>query len=299
MNQGQPQTGDADRFWSPYASTSPVHDAPAVDADARPSIVRAEAGWEPVVIDGGRGRADDDAAGDADAGATTDADGFEAAVDDVFAALAEPATAPVPQPDPEPEEAPAVEPESPAAAPEQPAPEPVSAPQAPTTPVVEPDSTLRTPQPGEAPTEAATPGQGHTEAAETPHSTPPEGARVWSWRTAVGWLNLYQVLDQPLPPVREIYQSAWASVADRTGLDRVTEIAVVCGIGVPLSVAARIVDAAGHSKWRLLGLSATAVLWTLAAASAPVDASTLAWWTLAAYWASTVTVIPAVIKATQ
>jgi hypothetical protein len=115
----------------------------------------------------------------------------------------------------------------------------------------------------------------------------------------VGWLNLYQILDQPLPPIRAIYENAWASVAGRNGFDRFTEIVVVCGIGVPISIAARIVDAAGHSKWRLLGLASTAALWTAAALTAPVDTSTLAWWTVLGYWVSTVVFIPAVIKATE
>lgn len=146
---------------------------------------------------------------------------------------------------------------------------------------------------------AADAGQVHTEAPETPHSTPQAVARVWSWRRAVAWLNVYEIVDQPLPPVRAVYHAAWDSVADRTGFDRATEIALVCGVGVPLSIAARLLDRTGHTKWRILGTSATAVLWTLAALTGPVDASTLAWWTVGGYWASTVIVIPAVIKATE
>jgi hypothetical protein len=300
----EPQrTADADGFWTPYAS-DPVRGTVAPTVDARPSAVHADAGWSPVVIEGGRGRADEPQADAAlvdgeSAGADGAGDDFESAVDDALA-VAEPAAAtaeptPVPRPEPDPEPAH----DSPAAAVEAPAPEPASAPQTPLAPPTGPESTLRTPHPGQAPTEAATPAQEPATAQETPHSTPQVGDRVWSWRAAVGWLNLHEVLDAPLPPVREIYHAAWDSVAARSGFDRATEIALVCGVGVPLSIVARVLDRTGHTKWRILGTSAIAVLWTLAALTGPVDVSTLAWWTVLGYWASTVIVIPAVIKATE
>jgi len=282
---------DMDGFWTPYA-------------DARPSAVHADAaGWRPVVIEGGRGHADepqeDTSTADAGPDGAVDADGFDAAVDEVLAFMAPTAAEPAPAPEPEPEAPAAVEPAAPVEVPAAPAPEPVSAPQAPPEAVVEPDSTLRTPHPENAPAGAADAGQDRTEAPETPHSTPAAAAQVWSWRRAVAWLNVYEIVDQPLAPVRAVYHAAWDSVAARTGFDRATEIALVCGVGVPLSIAARVLDRTGHTKWRLVGTSATALLWTLAALTGPVDASTLAWWTVLGYWVSTVIVIPAVIKATE
>lgn len=307
-HDSEPQrTADTDSgFWTPYAN-APVHGTATadgtVDADARPSAVHADAaGWRPVVIEGGRGHAEPDAAAvDEDAEArtgTADADGFDAAVEDALAAAApEIPSPPAPEPvEPEPVQA---APEAPAPAVEAPAAEPASAPQAPVEAAAAPDSTLRTPHPENAPAGAGVAGQVRTEAPETPHSTPQTAARVWSWRRAVSWLNVYEIVDQPLPPVRAVYHAAWDSVAARTGFDRATEIALVCGVGVPLSIAARLLDRTGHTKWRILGTSATAVLWTLAALTGPVDASTLAWWTVGGYWASTVIVIPAVIKATE
>jgi rhodanese-related sulfurtransferase len=299
---------NADEAWTPFGGDG-VHPERTPDADARPSTVRVdEPRWRPLVIEGGRGHADaaermprrasdDEAAVDVPNDADADADGFDAAVEDALAAAvvdtppAEPETAPA---EVEPEDAaPEAAPAPPAApAPEQPDVVPPRAPQTAPAPAQEADSTPHTPHPAPAPAETPAPAQEPAAAAETPHSTP------WV-RNAVGWLNLYNILDQPLPPVRQIYQSAWDSVATRSGLDKATEIVFVCGVGVPLSIAARIVDAAGHSKWRLLGLSTTAALWTAAVLTAPVDASTIAWWTVFGYWASTIIVIPAVLKATE
>lgn len=292
--------------WSPFVE--PVHGTEEEDetVDARASTVHADAaGWHPVVIEGGRGHEDApelDATVDEGAAPVAVEDGpavdvLDAAAADVLAIFADappipvvtqPESAPEPvEPDSEPAPEPAPEPVA-----EAPAPAPEVAPQAPVAPAQEatPHPALHTPT--QATTEAPAPAQETVEAAATPHSTP-------RWRTAVGWLNLYDILDQPLPPVREIYQTAWSSVDGRHGFDRATEVAFVCGIGVPLSIAARVVDTAGHSKWRLLGVAVTASLWTVAVLTAPVDASTLGWWTLAGYWLSTVTVIPAVIKATE
>jgi hypothetical protein len=290
---------NADEVWTPFNGDD-VHTERTTDADARPSTVRAdEPRWHPLVIEGGRGHADAaprTARRAADAAAVdvpeqADADGFDAAVADAIAAAvvdAPPAEALV---EVEPVTVPA-SPQVPAPAPEAPDVAPPRAPQAPPAPVQKANSTPHTPHPAPTPAETPAPAQEPAAAAETPHSTP------WV-RHAVGWLNLYEILDQPLPPVRQIYQSAWDSVAARSGFDKATEIVFVCGVGVPLSIAARIVDAAGHSKWRLLGLSATAALWTAAILTAPVDASTIAWWTVLGYWASTVIVIPAVLKATE
>jgi len=297
---------NVDGAWTPFIGDD-VQPQRTPDADTCPSTVRVdEPRWHPLVIEGGRGHADaparmlrraaDNAAVDVpdEADVDTAADGFDAAVEDALAAAVVDAPPAEPETDPaevEPETAPAP-PAAPAPAPEQPAVKPPRATQTAPAPAQEADSTPHTPHPAPATAETPAPAQEPAAAAETPHSTP------WV-RNAVGWLNLYNILDQPLPPVRQIYQSAWDSVATRSGFDKATEIVFVCGVGVPLSIAARIVDAAGHSKWRLLGLSATAALWTAAALTAPVDASTIAWWTVFGYWASTVIVIPAVLKATE
>lgn len=292
------RTVDADtETWTPFGGAVPGTAAVDETVDARPSTIHADAaGWRPVVIEGGRGR--EDAPGDTvdeDTATVPVADGvdvLDAATADALAILDAPAEPELVTVEPAPEaaaqvpvaEAPTLTPEAPAA--------PDAAVETPAAPfqAATPHPTLHTPD--QATPEAPAPAQAAAETVETPHSTP-------KWRTAVGWLNLYDILDQPLPPIRAIYETAWASVAGRNGFDRFTEIVVVCGIGVPISIAARIVDAAGHSKWRLLGLAATGTLWTAAALTAPVDVSTLAWWTLLGYWVSTVVFIPAVIKATE
>lgn len=283
--------------WSPFGGT-PAKDGTR-DADKRPPTVHADvAGWRPRIIEGGRGRLgapeQDTAQADEATAAVLDGpavDVIAAAAADALAILDAPVE-PVPVVAESAEETADSVPETPAITSAAPVVAPEAAVEAPTAPAQEPTPhpTLHTPD--QATPEAPAPAQSPAETVETPHSTP-------KWRTAVGWLNLYQILDQPLPPIRAIYETAWDSVAGRDGFDRFTEIVVVCGIGVPISIAARIVDAAGHSKWRLLGLAATAALWTAAALTAPVDTSTLAWWTLLGYWVSTVVFIPAVIKATE
>lgn len=301
------RTHAVDGAWSPFDGR-PIHETPSADGtvDERPSTVHADAaGWRPRIIEGGRGRTDaperDAAPVDEDTAPVLDGPGvdvLDAAAADALAILdvppspADPADTPVVvETAPEPAAQAAV-PEAPVLTPEAPATVPEVAPEAPAAPAQEatPHPTLHTP--AQATPETPAPAQAVTETVGTPHSTP-------NWRAAVGWLNLYQILDQPLPPIRAIYETAWSSVAGRNGFDRFTEIVIVCGIGVPISIAARIVDAAGHSKWRLLGLAATGALWTAAALTAPVDTSTLAWWTLLGYWVSTVAIIPAVIKATE
>ncbi len=300
MTQDSRTQRTTDESWSPFGGTPAKDRTP----DDRPSAVHADApGWHPRVIEGGRGHAVGRAtvvAGGEDTDASTGdglgVDVLDAAAADALAILDVPPSAPeaapvVVEPDPEPVTR-VTAPEATAPAPEVPEAVPAVAPEVPAAPAQQatPHPTLHTPD--QATPETPAPAQAATETVETPHSTP-------KWRTAVGWLNLYQILDQPLPPIRAIYENAWASVAGRNGFDRFTEIVVVCGIGVPISIAARIVDAAGHSKWRLLGLASTAALWTAAALTAPVDTSTLAWWTVLGYWVSTVVFIPAVIKATE
>lgn len=310
MTQERTPAVDTDMDWSPFGGV-PVQGTSRtdgkVDTDARRSTVRADAsGWNPRVIDGGRGHSDapvpdpvpaDNAVVSAMGEDGPGVDVLDAAAADVLAIMDVPPTSePVPAAvEPQPErkpEVPARLPEPPTAAPEAPAVALQAAPAAAPVPAHEPDSTPHTPHPDPDPTVSPAPAHSATGAAEAPHSTP-------RWRTAVGWLNLYDILDQPAPPIRDIYRSAWDSAAARNGADRFLDIVIVCGIGVPVSIAARILDAAGHSKGRLAGMSATAALWTVTAATAPVDASTLAWWTVAGYWVSTVIVIPAVIKATE
>ncbi|MEU5157277.1 hypothetical protein [Glycomyces sp. NPDC021274] len=288
--------------WTPFGG--PVPGTAAVDetVDAHPSTVHADAaGWNPRIIEGGRGRADapgqDDTA-DEDTAESMDGSGvdvLDAVTADVLGILdassadAPPAPAavdpgPAAEPTPEPvEELPAPVVEVPAAGPEA----PVQAPAAPAQEAT-PHPTLHTPS--QATPEAPAPVQSPAGPAETPHSTP------W-WKTAVGWLNPYEVLDQPLPPVSAIYEGAWDSVTDRSGFDRATEIAWVYVIGMPVTVACYTLAAAVQRKMRGLGVAATVVLWITAANTATVDASVLWTWTAVGYWVSTAFVLPAVIQA--
>lgn len=295
------RTAAVDESWSPFAT---VHGTPSMDrtvdegadADARPSTVRADAaGWRPRIIEGGRGRTDSieqDAAGSdentATAGDGTDADVLDAAAADALAIFDAPAAelaSEAVNPGPAPATQPALPVEEAPAAPEV-------APQAPARPAQEADSTPHTPHPEQATPETPAPAQTATEAAETPHSTP------WL-RTAVGWLNPYEVLDRPLPPVSEIYEAARLSVADRSGFDQITELAWVYAIGMPVTVACYTLAAAVQRKWRGVGTATVVSLWVAAAETAPVDASLIWFWTAVGYWVSTALILPAVIKAKQ
>jgi hypothetical protein len=113
----------------------------------------------------------------------------------------------------------------------------------------------------------------------------------------VGWLNPYDVLDQPLPPVSAIYAAAWDSVTGRSGWDRATEIGWVYAIGMPVTVACYTLAAAVQRKWRGLGVAVTVLLWITAADTAPGDAYLIWTWTAIGYWLSTALVLPAVIQA--
>lgn len=299
MTQERTPAMDTDADWSPFGAV-PVHGTSRTDGkadtDARRSAVRADAsGWNPRVIDGGRGHEDaaeqDTAMVDEDVPVDVPAvDVLDAAATDALAMLAPAVAAPEPapaavEPKPAPAEipAPAVEAATPAAAPE-------TAPKTAPAPASEADSTPHTPHPGQAPTAAPAPAQSHEPTAETPHSTP------WV-RVAVGWLNPYEILDRPLPSVSEIYDAARTSVADRSGLDRATELAWVYGIGMPITVASYTLAAAVQRKWRGLGVTATVLLWITAADTAPVDASLIWFWTAIGYWVSTAFILPALIQA--
>lgn len=287
--------------WSPFDGR-PVDGTPSTDgtenADTRPSTVRADAaGWHPVVIEGGRGHAD---VPEVDEGGTDTAaedagmDVLDAAAADALAIFDAPAD-PVPEVD-EPEPALAAQPapapveEAPAPAPQAPTAAPEPATQAPVAPAHEADSTPHTPHPAQTDTVTPAPAHSPAEAAETPHSTP------WI-RTAVGWLNPYEVLDRPLPPVSAIYDAARASVADRSGPDKATELVWVYAIGMPVTVACYTLAAAVQRKWRGIGVAITVLLWIAAAGTAPVDASIVWFWTAVGYWVSTAFVLPAVIQA--
>jgi hypothetical protein len=287
--------------WSPFGGHVRRTVDETVDADTRPSTVHADAaGWNPRIIEGGRGRADAPGRADtADEDAEADKDGpivdvLGAAAADVFEVLGTVADEPAPM-----TAAPATAPAEPLPAPvaQAPAPArsaPVAAPdaavEAPAAPAQEPTPhpTLHTP--AQATTEAPAPAQSPAAAFETPHSTP------WL-RTAVGWLNPYEVLDQPLPPVSEIYTAAWDSATDRHGFDRATEIAWVYAIGMPVTVACYTLAAAVQHKMRGIGVAVSVLLWITAAGTAPVDASVLWTWTAIGYWVSTAFVLPAVIQA--
>lgn len=286
--------------WTPFGGA--VHETDTAerrDADARPSTVHAaSAGWRPRVIEGGRGHEDepsqDDTTDDEDTTATEAVDGssvdvLDAAAADVFGILDAPAPAASAAATVKPEPEPAVT-EATASVLTAPTAAPAAAAEAPAAPAQEatPHPTLHTPP--HANPKAPAPAQGVAEPAETPHSTP------W-WRSAVGWLNPYGVLDQPLPPVSAIYEAAWDSVTDRSGFDRATEIAWVYVLGMPVTVACYTLAAAVQRKMRGLGVAVTVVLWTTAANTAPVDASVLWTWTVAGYWLSTALVLPAVIQA--
>lgn len=270
----------------------------------RPSTVRPDAtGWRPVVIEGGRGRPDatvqdttQPAADNAEVGDSSSVDVLDAVAADALAILDAPPTAEstpeVVEPEPAlaTKTAPAPVEEAPAPAPVAPAEAPEAAPQVPVAPAQEPTPhpTLHTPD--QATPEAPAPAQRPVEAAEIPHSTP------WL-RTAVGWLNPYEVLDRPLPPVSEIYDAARTSVADRSGPDKATELVWVYAIGMPVTVACYTLAAAVQRKWRGLGTSTIVALWIAAANTAPVDTSIVWFWTAVGYWVSTAFVLPAVIQA--
>lgn len=293
MTQDRTQrTVDEDAEWTPFGGA--VRETGSaertVDADARPSTVHAaSAGWRPRVIEGGRGHEDKPGQdGTSDTSAAEDVDGsgvdlLDAVTADVLGIL----DAPV---DAAPEAPAAVEPEPAPAVPEAAA-EVITAPAAvPGAPAQEPTPhpTLHTP--GQATPKPPAPAQSDAEAAETPHSTP------WL-RTAVGWLNPYDILDQPLPPVSAIYEAAATTVTDRSGFDRVTEIGWVYAIGMPVTVACYTLAAAVQHKARGIGVGLTVLAWVLAADAAPVDTSVIWWWTALGYWVSTVFILPAVIQA--
>lgn len=296
------RTVDADAEWTPFGGAARETGATerTVDADARPSTVHAaSAGWRPRVIQGGRGHEDEpgqDDTTDEDTSAAEDVDSprvdvLDAAAADALAIFDAPApvapdaapAAAEPEPEPAAAEATASVLTAPAAASD-------TAAEAPAAPAQEatPHPTLHTPDP--ATTEAPAQAQSVTEPAETPHSTP------W-WKAAVGWLNPYEVLDQPLPPVSAIYETAWDSVTDRSGFDRATEIAWVYVLGMPVTVACYTLAAAAQQKMRGLGVAATVVLWTTAANTAPVDTTVLWAWTVVGYWLSTALVLPVLIQA--
>lgn len=297
MNQDRtPQrTVDEDAEWTPFGGAVRETGDTEQTVDGRPSTVHAAAaGWRPRVIDGGRGHADtalpDPARLDVDAATAVDGpsvDVLDAATEDALRIFDAP-PAPV---DPAPEAGKSgAAPEATASVLTAPATAPDATVEAPTAPAQEP-----TPHPtlhtlDHATPEAPAPAQSVTEPAGTPHSTP------W-WKAAVGWLNPYEVLDQPLPPVSAIYTAAWDSVTDRSGLDRATEIAWVYVLGMPVTVACYTLAAAVQRKLRGLGVAATAVLWITAANTAPVDTSAVWTWTAIGYWASTAFVLPAIIQA--
>jgi len=292
------RTVDVDaESWSPFGG--PVPDG-TVDADAQPSTVRVDVpSWRPRVIEGGRGHKEastlDPAPVDEDAASAPGEDApsvdvLDAAAADALAVLNDPApTNPAAPAEPEHSATPAA-PEPVEEAPQAPATAPESAPQAPAVPAQEatPHPTLHTP--AQATPETPAPAQEPVEDSDTPHSTP------WL-RTAVGWLNPYDVLDQPLPPVSAIYDAAGASVADRSGFDRVTEIGWTYAIGMPITVACYTIAAAVQHKMRGIGVALTVLLWIAAANTAPVDESIVWFWTAVGYWVSTALVLPAIIQA--
>lgn len=281
------RTAAANGTWSPFDVDGTPSTDGAVDADVRPSTVRADAsGWRPVVIEGGRGQAHPDEDTTVD-GSSVDV--LDAAAADALAILDAPPNPAEPDPSPV-EPAPVVEPE-PAQATSTPAPETVTeTPKGPVAPAQEADSTPHTPHPAQTHSETPAPAHSPAQAAETPHSTP------WL-RTAVGWLNPYDILDQPLPPVSAIYEAASTTVTNRNGFDRITEIGWVYAIGMPITVACYTLAAAVQHKARGIGVGLTVLAWVLAADAAPVDASVIWWWTAVGYWVSTALILPAVIQA--
>ena len=292
--------------WTPFGGSVRAAVDETQKTDERPSTVHADAaGWHPRIIEGGRGRVDTPVQGatlvDEDTEPVLAEDGpgvdvLDAAMADALAILEAPPTAaeteaaPVEiEPTPEPA-APAAALEAPASVLDAVAAAPEAAVQAPAAPAQEatPHPTLHTPT--QAAPEAFAPAQAGSEAVETPHSTP------W-WKAAVGWLNPYEVLDQPLPPVSAIYEAAHSSVVGRNGFDQVTEIGWVYAIGMPITVACYTLAAAVQHKMRGIGVALTVLLWITAASTAPVDASIVWFWTAAGYWVSTALILPAVIQA--
>lgn len=305
QDSGTQRTPDTEG-WSPFGGTVHRMDTDRTPAtDGRTSTVRPDApSWRPRVIDGGRGHQDTpDAAVDEDTmqGTDTPASGdiLDAAAADALAVLDVPATEDIPavvpeavEDDPEiaAEQASATVEEPTAPAPEAPANVPEAAPQEPAAAPQEPNSTPHTPQPEPSTPDGATPGQGVTEAAETPHSTP-------RWRAALWSLHPGGILLVPQASIGDVINAARNTTADRAGLDRVTEIAWVYAVAVPVSVAAYTIAASVKRKWRGLGTWTVAGLWTIAVHAAPADTATVWWWTAVAYWVSCVFVLPAVIQA--